>query len=286
MKAMKSRQERRKTELPHILIILLAVIIVATICTWIVPAGSYERVLDEATGRMVIDPDSFQYIDKSPVGPFGMFVGIEEGLIEAANISFLILCAFSSLYLLEKTGSIDAAIALMVRKTEKHPQYAKIIIAIVMTVLSVWGSTGTMSYEEIIAFIPIFVAVAIALGYDAMTGVAISVVPVGVGFASATVNPFTIGVAQTISELPLFSGLSYRVLILAVMTLVLIIYVLLYANKIKKDPSKSLTYGMDFSDMTIDEERLNTPFTLERKLSLVVLMIIIGIMAWGLLTQG
>ena len=198
MKAMKSRQERRKTELPHILIILLAVIIVATICTWIVPAGSYERVLDEATGRMVIDPDSFQYIDKSPVGPFGMFVGIEEGLIEAANISFLILCAFSSLYLLEKTGSIDAAIALMVRKTEKHPQYAKIIIAIVMTVLSVWGSTGTMSYEEIIAFIPIFVAVAIALGYDAMTGVAISVVPVGVGFASATVNPFTIGVAQTI----------------------------------------------------------------------------------------
>ena len=283
---MKSRQERRKTELPHILIILLAVIIVATICTWIVPAGSYERVLDEATGRMVIDPDSFQYIDKSPVGPFGMFVGIEEGLIEAANISFLILCAFSSLYLLEKTGSIDAAIALMVRKTEKHPQYAKIIIAIVMTVLSVWGSTGTMSYEEIIAFIPIFVAVAIALGYDAMTGVAISVVPVGVGFASATVNPFTIGVAQTISELPLFSGLSYRVLTLAVMTLVLIIYVLLYANKIKKDPSKSLTYGMDFSDMTIDEERLNTPFTLERKLSLVVLMIIIGIMAWGLLTQG
>ena len=78
-----------------------------------------------------------------------------------------------------------------------------------MVILAVWGSTGTMSYEEIIAFIPIFVAVAMALGYDAMTGVAISVVPVGVGFASATVDSFTIGFAQTISERPMFSGVGY-----------------------------------------------------------------------------
>lgn len=90
-------------------------------------------------------------------------LALKEGLIEAANITFLILCAFSSLYLLEKTGAIDAAIALMVRKTEKHPKYSKVIIALVMVILAVWGSTGTMSYEEIIAFIPIFVAVAMAL---------------------------------------------------------------------------------------------------------------------------
>lgn len=286
MKREKTAKGAQKKELPHIFVILLVVIILATICTWIVPAGAYDRVLDEATGKMLIDPDSFHYIEKTPVGPFGMFVGIEEGLIEAANITFLILCAFSSLYLLEKTGAIDAAIALMVRKTEKHPKYSKVIIALVMVILAVWGSTGTMSYEEIIAFIPIFVAVAMALGYDAMTGVAISVVPVGVGFASATVNPFTIGVAQTIAELPMFSGVGYRILILAVMTTVLIIYVMMYASKIKKDPTKSLTYGVDFSDMAVDEERLNTPFTMERKLSLVALIIIVGVMAWGLLTQG
>ena len=78
-----------------------------------------------------------------------------------------------------------------------------------MIILAVWGATGTMPYEESIAFIPIFVAVAMPLGYDAIIGVAISIVPVGVGFASATVDSFTIGVAQTISERPMFSGVGY-----------------------------------------------------------------------------
>lgn len=226
MKADKNPKIKQKREMPHIFVILLIIIVLATICTWIVPAGTYDRILDEASGREIIDPNSFHYVEQTPVGPFDMFVSIEEGLIEAANITFLIFCAFSSLYLLEQTGAIDAAIALMVRKTRKHPKYANVIIVLCMVILAIWGSTGTMSYEEIIAFIPIFVAVAIALGYDAMVGVAISVIPVGVGFASATVNPFTIGVAQTIAELPMFSGLGYRILILSVMIAITIAYVL------------------------------------------------------------
>ncbi|MEA4987675.1 MAG: YfcC family protein [Anaerovorax sp.] len=286
MKNVTQPKVKEQKEFPHILVILLVVLAISAICTWIVPAGAYDRVMDEATGRMIIDPASFHYLDKTPVGLFQMFVCLEEGLIQAANITFLIFCAFSSLYLLEKTGAIDAAIALMVRKTQNHPRYATSIIVIVMIILAVWASTGTMSYEEIIAFIPIFVAVSMALGYDAMVGVAISVVPVGIGFASATVNPFTVGVAQTIAELPMFSGLGYRVLILAVMTLYTIIYVLLYASKVKKDPSKSLTYGIDYSDMIVDEERLNTPMTTARKLSLLTLLIGVAVMAWGLITQG
>lgn len=286
MKTDKNPKIKQKREMPHIFVILLIIIVLATICTWIVPAGTYDRILDEASGREIIDPNSFHYVEQTPVGPFDMFVSIEEGLIEAANITFLIFCAFSSLYLLEQTGAIDAAIALMVRKTRKHPKYANIIIVLCMVILAIWGSTGTMSYEEIIAFIPIFVAVAIALGYDAMVGVAISVVPVGVGFASATVNPFTIGVAQTIAELPMFSGLGYRILILSVMIAITIAYVLWYARRIKKDPSKSLTYGIDMSDMTVDEERMNTPMTMQRKLSLLALLIAVGFMAWGLITQG
>lgn len=286
MKADQNPRIKEKREMPHIFVILIVIIALATLATWLVPAGSYERFLDEVSGKELIDPNSFHYIEKTPVGPFELFVSIEEGLIEAANITFLIFCAFSSLYLLEKTGAIDAAIALMVRKTNNHPKYANGIIVLCMIILAIWGSTGTMSYEEIIAFIPIFVAVAIALGYDAMVGVAISVIPVGVGFASATVNPFTIGVAQTIAELPMFSGLGYRILILAVMTAITIGYVLWYGRRIKKDPTKSLTYGIDLSDMTVDEERMNTPMTTARKLSLLALLVAVGFMAWGLLTQG
>jgi len=283
---MSNQKTTKKRTLPHILVILLAMLVLAMVCTWIIPAGSYVRTLDEASGKMVIDPSSFTYTDRSPVNPFEMFVCIEKGLIEAANIAFMIFAAFSSMYVLEKTGSIDAAIAWIVRKTKHRPQYANIVIVLIMIALSIWGSTGTMSYEEIIAFIPIFVAVAIALGYDAMVGVAISVVPVGVGFAAATVNPFTIGVAQTIAELPLFSGMTLRIIILAVMTALTIAYTMWYANRVKKDPSKSLVAGVDYSDMMVDETRMNTPLTLPRKLSLVCLLIAVGVMAWGLISQG
>jgi len=282
----KGKNHTKKKKTPHILVILLVMIVLATICTWVVPAGSYDRVIDAGSGREVIDPDSFHYLERTPVGFFKMFVSIEEGLIGAANIAFMIFSAFASLHVLEKTGAMDAAIGSIVKKTKHHQKSASFVIVLVMIVLSVWGSTGTMSYEEIIAFIPLFVSLSVALGYDAMVGVAISVIPVGVGFASATVNPFTIGVAQTIAELPMFSGLGYRVVILIVMTVLLIGYVMVYMAKIKKNPSKSLTYGLDLGEMTINEERMNTPMTTERKLSLLSMFLAVAVMAWGLITQG
>lgn len=270
-------------ELPHIFVILFVVLVLTTIATYIIPAGSYTRVMDEAIKRMVIDPNSFKYIPQTPVSLFNMFVAIELGLIDAASITFLIFSAFSCLFLLEKTGAIDACIALMVKKTEANPKAATALIIVLMSLLSIWGSTGTLSYEEIIAFSPIFVALAMALGYDALVGVGISVIPVGMGFASATVNPFTIGVAQTIAELPVFSGLGYRALILVVMTAFSVSYVLLYAFKIKKDPRKSLVYGLDFSSLSIDSERMGTAFTTQRKLSMLTLFIGVCAMGYGLI---
>lgn len=272
-----------KREFPHVFVILLAIILIVGILTYIVPAGQYERVLDEVSNRMIIDPNSFTYVERTPVNPFKMFVCMIEGLIQASNITFLIFSAFSCLYLIEKTGALDASIALMVRKTRAKPKYATAILVMIMVVLSAWASTGTMSYEEIIAFIPVFLALSLALGYDALVALGISLLPVGVGFSSATVNPFSIGVAQTIAELPLFSGIGYRILVLVVMTTMTIIYVLTYARKIKKDPSKSLVVGLDYSDVVIDEERMQTPFTKERKISILILFIGIAIMAFGLI---
>lgn len=286
MKDDKNPKIKTKREMPHAYVILFVILILAMVATWIVPAGSYARYLDENSGRNIVDPTSFSFVDQSPVNPFEMFVSIQEGLIAAASISFLIFTAFSALYMLERSGAVDAVIALMVRKTKAQPKSANIIIAAIVIILSAWGSTGTLSYEEIFAFVPIFVSVAIALGYDAMVGLAISMFPVGIGFASATVNPFTIGVAQSIAELPMFSGLGYRLVIWAVMTIFLIVYVLWYGARIKKDPSKSIMYGIDMGDMVIDEERLNTQLTPQRKLGLAGLVVTVGFMAWGLLTQG
>ncbi|MGI6177217.1 MAG: YfcC family protein [Eubacterium sp.] len=276
--------KKKKREVPHILIILSVMIVIATILTWIIPAGQYDRV--EQDGRTVVDPDSFKYVERSGVNPFDMFVHVEEGLIGAANITFLIFAAFSAIYVLQETGAIDAAIAKMVKNAKAHPKNEVVILVVIMVVLAIWGSTGTISYEEIVAFVPIFVSIALALGYDPLVGVGISVVPVGVGFASATVNPFTIGVAQTIAELPMFSGIGYRWLILVCMTALAIGYVLVYARRVRKDPAKSLMYGEIPTEMEMNEEKLNTEMTKPRLFSLIALLVAIIFMAWGLLTQG
>ncbi len=279
-------KKKTKKEFPHVFVVLFSIIVIAGILTYAIPAGQYERVLDPETNRMIIDPSTFNYIDKTPVNPFAMVVSLIEGLIEASNISFLIFSAFSCLYLVEKTGALDASISLMVRKTQEKQQYATVIIIVIMVVLSVWASTGTMSYEEIVAFIPMFLLLCLALGYDALVAIGISLLPVGVGFSAGVFNPFSVGVAQTIAELPLFSGAGYRILVLIVTNIVTIIYVLSYANKIKKDPSKSLVKDIDFSDVAIDEERMKTPFTKERKLSILILFVGILFMAIGLIKLG
>lgn len=279
-------KNKKKTEFPNVLVILMALIIICTLLTYIIPAGTYEQVKNEATGRMVIDPASFKYVDNTPVGLFGMLLSVEEGLIAAANISFLIFMAFSSLYVIEKTGAIDASINLMTKKIKDKPKSANLMIAITMTVISIWGSTGTLSYEEIIAFIPIFITLSIALGYDALVGLGMSFVAVGMGFASSTINPFTVGVAQGIAELPLFTGLEFRIIILAVMTAMSIGFVLMYANKIKKDPSKSLVADVDYSEFVLSAERAETPMTKERIFTLIALLIAVIIMAYGLIKKG
>lgn len=279
-------KHKRKIEFPHILVILLAMMAIIAILTYIIPSGSYERIANEATGRDVIDPASFTYIDNTPVGPFELLVCIEEGLISAAGITFLIFMAFSALYTIEKTGAMDASIAGMTRQIEKKPKSAYLMIAIVMIGISVWGSTGTLSYEEVLAFIPIFIMLSIALGYDALVGMGMSFVSVGIGFASSTINPFTVGIAQGVAELPLFSGIGFRIIVLFVMTVISVAYVLRYASKIKKDPTKSFVYGIDYSEFTIEGERANTKMTTNRKLTLIVLLVGVIVMGYGLIKLG
>ncbi len=264
----------------------MTMIFLVAILTYIIPAGQYERVLNEATGRMVINPDSFTYIDNSPVGPFAVLVSIEEGLIAAGGITFLIFMAFAALHVIQKTGAIDASIVSMTRRIEKNPKSSNIMIAAVMIGISVWGSTGTLSYEEIVAFIPIFVTLALALGYDPLVGMGMSFTAVGIGFASSTINPFTVGISQKIAELPLFSGWQFRVAVLIVMTTISVTYVLTYANKIKKDPTKSYVYGIDYSEFIIDGERAKTEMTSTRAATLGVLLIGVAIMGYGLINLG
>lgn len=276
-------QEKKRSSFPHVFVILLSIMVVAMVATWFVPAGEFSRQLDPKSNRTVIVPDSFHSVEQAPVDPFQMFVAVQKGMTQAGSIVFFIFIVFSSIYVVMSTGAIDAFIAWMVRKTRSNPASANVTFGVLMAVFMIWGSTGTLSYEEMIAFVPIFASLALALGYDPIVGLAVSFVSVGIGFASATVNPFTIGVAQTISELPLFSGLAYRLLILAVMGSITIAWTLRYAAKVKADPSKSVVSDLDFEDLAFDEEKVNLQFTKTHKTVLVLFLITILVAGFGLL---
>lgn len=238
-------QKKFKLGMPHTFILLGIILIICTILTWIVPAGQYEMVEDAVTGRMVVDPDSFQIVEQSPVNPFDMIKAIQEGFIQAADIIFFIFFAYGFVYVTLASGALDAAIGALLRTLKD-----KVIVAIpvFMILFGVMGSTVGI-YEEVYGLIPVFMGIFLALGYDAIVGGAVVVLGVGTGFAAATTNPFTIGIAQGIAEVPINSGIGFRIVCFIVFQGAAIAYTLWYANRVKKNPEKSVVFGLDYSHL-------------------------------------
>lgn len=119
-----------------------------------------------------------------------------------------------------------------------------IIMTMIMLLFSSFGAIFGMS-EETLAFIVIIIPLAISMGYDSITGLCLVYVAAHVGFAGAILNPFTIGIAQGLSDLPLFSGFEYRLLCWVILNIVLIAFVLRYAAKVKACPASSIVYEID-----------------------------------------
>ncbi|MFO7446052.1 MAG: AbgT family transporter, partial [Ignavibacteriaceae bacterium] len=144
----------------------------------------------------------------------------------------------------QKTKAVDAAILWIADSYNKSKIIRMLLIPILMSVFSFAGATFGMS-EEVIPFILVFVPLALILGYDTVTGTAIPFIGSATGFASAFLNPFTVGIAQGISGLRLFSGIEYRVICWVIFTSIAIFFVMRYARKIKLTPEKSITYKSD-----------------------------------------
>ena len=229
----------------------------------------------------MVDAESFEYTDQSPISPFRLFVAIQEGFIDGAQIIFLILFGYFWVYSILQTGAFTAMINKLLNSKARD---SKLFIPIVMIVFALAGSTYG-EFETVYGLIPIFVALAIALGYDALVGLSMSAMAVAVGFASATTNPFTIGIAQSYADLPIFSGLLYRWIIFVVFVGVSILFVMRYAAKIKKDPTKSLVYGLDFSSFKVDTES-HTEFTTRHKVLMVGMIVTVATIVVGSLKLG
>jgi len=240
-------------KIPHTYVIVFFIIIISAMATWVVPGGEYKRHTQDVNGiqRTVIDKGSFHYIDSQPQ-TWQVFSAMFEGFERQAGIIVFILMIGGAFWIVNSSKSVDIGIYSFLKYTE-HLEENKflrkigvnnIIISLIMIMFSVFGAVFGMS-EETIAFIVILVPLAISMGYDSIVGVSMVFVAAGLGFAGAVLNPFTIGIAQGIADLPLFSGFGYRLFSWFVLNLVGIVWILRYAAKVKKHPEKSLVYEDD-----------------------------------------
>lgn len=272
-------EKKKRFRIPSTTVMLFWIIVVVTIMTYVVPAGKYTYV--EKGGVSMVDASSFHWVSQVPVNPFKMFVAIQEGFINGAQIIFLILFGYFWVYSIMQTGAFTGMINTLLKGKAKD---SKLFIPIVMLVFALAGSTyGEM--ETVYGLLPIFVALSIALGYDALVGICMSGMAVAVGFASATTNPFTIGIAHSIAELKMFSGLAYRWCIFVAFYLVAVFFVMRYASKIKKDPTKSLVYGLDYSAFKLDVEE-DTQFTTKHKVLMLGMVVTVATIVVGSLKFG
>lgn len=245
-------------KIPHTFTIVFALIVLAAICTWLVPAGEFVREnvsIQNADGsistREVVQTGSFHFVESQPQ-TWQVFSSLFNGFVDKADIIIFILMVGGAFWILNNSHAIDVGVMAFLRRVLRLNKYRllrkmgveNIIIALIMIMFSLFGAVFGMS-EETIAFVIIFVPLAISMGYDSIVGVCMCYVAAHIGFAGAMLNPFTIGIAQGIAELPIFSGLEYRFLCWIVLTIIGIAFVLWYANRVKRNPEKSPMYKLD-----------------------------------------
>lgn len=270
--------KKKKFKVPHTFVLLFSLIILMALLTYVIPAGQYQKI-EGPGGRMIVDPNSYANVESNPAKPFDIFKAFPKGLGAAQSIVFFIFIVGGAFNIVNQTGAIEAGIGKVALSLKGKEMW---MIPIIVTIFSLGGATIGMA-EEAIVFVPIGIALARALGYDAVTGMAIVALGAAAGFTSGFMNPFTVGVAQGIAGIePMFSGMGLR-LVIWICTLFLVTgYIYRYANKVKADKKNSYVYEleMDEKDMAIDLSNI-------RKLTqrdIIVLLIFVagmGILVFG-----
>lgn len=275
--------------IPHTFTIVFALIVLSAVLTWVVPAGEFVR--QSVDGREVVLADSFHRVDPAPQ-TWQVFSALFNGFVDKADIIVFVLIVGGSFWILTNSHAIDIGIMAFLRRVQRLGRYRvirwlgveNIIIALIMLMFSLFGAVFGMS-EETVAFVVVFIPLAIQMGYDSIVGICMCYVAAHVGFAGAMLNPFTIGIAQGIAGLPLFSGLEYRLVCWVILTVTGIAFVLWYARRVKAKPERSPVYKLDDYWRERVETSASATLTVRHSLILVLLLVtivtlVVGTLVW------
>lgn len=272
-----SNSKKGKTLNPFL--ILFSVVVVCAILSYFVSPGAFERTVFD--GKTIVVPGSYHSVGRTPVSFFDVFRSIPNGLVGSASIMFLVMLVGGFVKVYNDTGALDKAIAKILGISDKVG--SQIILIIIMIVFSCIGGFLGWS-EQIIPFVPLVVSICLALGYDVIVGMACSAFVDMIAFSVSPTNVYTVGISHQIAELPMFSGMEYRLIILVVLQLTVMEYILRYAAKVKKDPTKSLVYGIDVSELKKDySSEINEKMTTKQVVALIAFGVTFIIAIYGVL---
>ncbi|WPO76995.1 YfcC family protein [Flavobacterium sp. KACC 22761] len=263
---------------PDTITIILVITILFIGLTWVIPAGEFDRSVVNNTEKIIAG--SYKHVEAAPQGIKAFLEAPIKGFISASQIIAFVFLVGGAFSIINLTGAINAGLFNVIEFSQKKPKHKIFIVPFLIILFSFAGATFGMS-EEILIFILITVPMAKAMGYDAIVGAAIPIVGTGVGFGGAFSNPFTIGIAQGIAQIPIFSGMEYRIFVWFVLTTCACAVITHYAIKIEKNPQKSLLFGIADEKEKSSVEASDFKLDGRRKIILYALFASILILIYG-----
>jgi len=257
--------------MPTAYTILFILIILVAVSTWIIPAGTYEYENDvPITG-------TYHEIEANPQGVGAVLKAAFSGFYDAVDVCVFILMVGGFLGVVMKTGAVDAGVGTVIRRLGGREKW---LIPILMLFFGLGGSTFGM-WEETMAFYPLLIPVFLAAGYDAVVGISVILLGAGTGVLSSTVNPFATGIAAGFAGVSLGDGILLRVLQWIVFESAAIWFVMAYAARVKKNPSKSVV-GVGAGKIQVSMED-QVPFTPKRKVIMTLFALVFLVMIYGVI---
>ncbi|MCG8689651.1 MAG: YfcC family protein [Minwuiales bacterium] len=273
--------------------ILFGLIVVVAIATWFVPAGEYDRAMNEALGREVPVPGTYKEVDPNPQGfedvvlaPIAGFFDPDSYEARAIDVALFVLIIGGFLGIVTKTGAIDAGINGAMTRLRGREKW---MIPILMALFAAGGTIYGMA-EESLAFYTLIIPVMIAARYDAVTGVAIIMLGAGVGTLGSTINPFATVIAANAAGVPFTDGIVLRFVILILCWLACVVYVMRYAEKVRENPDYSIVADRRVSNeehfLKGRDQSEVVELTTMRKIVLLIFALSFAVMIWGVSAGG
>ncbi|RBW51910.1 YfcC family protein [Marinobacter sp. F3R11] len=289
-----SPEQDLATRFPTAYTILFLLIIFVAALTWIIPAGQYDREMNEEVGREVAVPGTYQTVDPNPQGfmdimlaPTAGFYDPDSYVANAIDVALFVIFLGGFLGVMNATGAIDTGIRSAMRHLKGHEVW---MIPILMTLFAIGGTTYGMA-EETLAFYAILIPVMMAAGYDVVTGVAIILIGAGIGVLGSTINPFATVIAANAADIPFTDGMAVRFILLVGGLLICAAYVMRYAIRVKADPSRSVVSGQWNAHRKLflgrhDEKVLDSTLDRTQVIALLIFAATFVTMIWGVSSQG